>query len=116
MNAWSRWQDWAIVVLGVILFITPFVFGATSMQSAAYTAWIIGVLLVVVGLYCLSSPQNVGVEWVQLILGVLLFISPWVLGFTDLVQMSWSAWIIGVLAVIASGWVLLSGRSEVAPR
>ena len=24
MEKWNRWQDWATVVLGVILFITPF--------------------------------------------------------------------------------------------
>ncbi len=116
MTAWHRWQDWVNVVLGVILFITPFVFGATATSSAAYTAWVIGVLLFLVGLYLLSSPQNVNVEWVQIVLGVLLFISPWVLGFTNLTQMAWSAWIIGVLAVIAAGWVLLTERGEVVQR
>ncbi len=113
MAPWHRWQDWVNVVLGVVLFITPFTFGATSVQAAAYTAWVVGVLLLAVGLYLLSNPENTGVEWVQVILGVLLFISPWALTFTNLTQMAWSAWIIGVLSVIAAGWVLLAERSEV---
>ena len=46
MQKWTRWQDWTNVVLGVLLFITPFVFGATPIRAAAYTAYIGGVLLV----------------------------------------------------------------------
>jgi hypothetical protein len=35
MQKWNRWQDWTNVVLGVILFITPFIFGATGNTAAA---------------------------------------------------------------------------------
>jgi hypothetical protein len=35
MNAWNRWQDWSVVVLGAILLVTPFVFGETSQTTAA---------------------------------------------------------------------------------
>jgi hypothetical protein len=47
------------------------------------------------------------------VVGVLIFISPWVLGFTALTPMAWSAWIVGVLAVILAASVLfLSGTSQ----
>ena len=58
MQKWNRWQDWTNVVLGVILFIAPFVFAATANMAAAYTAYIGGVLLVIVGLFDLANPDN----------------------------------------------------------
>lgn len=116
VSPWRRWQDWALVVLGALIFIATFVFSAMTMPAAQYTGIVIGVLMFLIGLYMLASPQMRNVEWVQIVLGVLLFISPWVLGYTSLIQMAWSAWIIGVLAVIAAGWVLFFAQPEVAGR
>ena len=112
MCAWRRWQDWANVVLGVVLFITPFVFGGPARPTAAWTAFIGGALLVIVGLWALSSPVNRTGEWAEGILGVLLFISPWVLGFTGVSGMAWSAWIIGVLSVLLAASVLFGGGAD----
>lgn len=114
MSTWKRWQDWAAVVIGVLLFIAPFVFGAMAvMTAAAWTAWIGGVLLVIVGLYDLSSPDNRVGEWVQGVIGVLLFIAPWVLGFSGLAAMAWSAWVAGVLVVVlAASVVFFEGTAQ----
>ena len=113
MAMWKRWQDWASLVLGVLLFITPFVFNGMSIPGAQWAAWIGGVLLVVIGLWDLARPDNQAGEWLSGLVGVLIFISPWVLGFTVLTQMAWSAWIIGVLAVILAASVLfMSGAGQ----
>lgn len=116
MATWRRWQDWALVVLGALMFIATFVFDAAMMPAAQYAGLIVGALMFLVGLYMLANPQSRPVEWAQIVLGVLLFISPWVLGFTSLVQLSWSAWVIGVLAVIAAAWVLFVEQPEVTSR
>jgi VIT1/CCC1 family predicted Fe2+/Mn2+ transporter len=76
MNAWKRWQDWSVVVLGAILFVTPFVFAETAMTTAATSAYI---------------------------LGVLVFVSPWLFGFASVTALAWSAWIIGILLAVAVG-------------
>jgi uncharacterized membrane protein len=110
VQKWNRWQDWAEVVLGVILFITPFVFGAITNQMAAWTAYVGGVLLVIVGLVDLARPENPAGEWAAGVIGVLIFISPWVLGFSGLTPMAWSAWIIGVLSVALAASVLYVDR------
>jgi uncharacterized membrane protein HdeD (DUF308 family) len=109
-TAWKRWQDWGSVVIGVLFFITPFVFGATTNSAAAYTAYVGGVLLVIAGLWNLATPDNQAVEWAELVLGVLIFLAPWVLGFAGLATIAWSAWVAGVLAVMLSGSVLYSAR------
>ena len=49
-ESWKRWQDWATVVLGVLLFVTPFAFGAALGSVVAWTAYVGGVLLVIAGL------------------------------------------------------------------
>ena len=42
---WRRWQDYATMLFGVLLFVSPFVFGETSQQTAAVSAYVLGVLL-----------------------------------------------------------------------
>ena len=111
MNRVMRWQDWITAALGVILFITPFVSGDTSQATASWTAYIGGVLLFVFGGGMLLAPAVRNLEVFPLILGVLLFLAPWVLGFTGVTALAWSAWVIGVLAFIAAGSVLVGGRT-----
>ena len=111
MSAWKRWQDWAIVVLGIVLFITPltvpFISGVTATAAAAYTAYVMGVLFVGVGLYVLANPAKLWGEWIQVLLSVLLIASPFVIGFSGVVVVAYTAWIIGVLAILLAGSVLL---------
>lgn len=44
-------------------------------------------------------------DWINLVLAVLLFVSPWALGFADQISPSWNAWACGVviaaLAILA---------------
>ncbi len=79
MTAWNRWQDWVVVGLGVILFVTPFVFGETAQTSAASTAYILGVLIALGGLLNAATRQAGGLELIPAVLAVILFASPWAL-------------------------------------
>jgi len=111
MSAWKRWQDWTTVILGGLLFIAPFVFAVPLTGAAAWTAYIGGVLLAVVGLYDLYRPGSQAGEWTEVVLGALVFIAPWILGFASLVAVAWSAWVIGALAVALAGWVIFAASS-----
>ena len=111
-DTWKRWQDWATVVIGVLLFIAPFVFGATAVTGAAYTAYAGGVLLVIAGLWNLAQPTNAAIDWAEVVLGVLVFVAPFVLGFTAVSAIAGSAWIAGVLAVVLAGLVLYGERDR----
>ncbi len=113
-GTWKRLQDWLTVVIGMLLFIAPFVFGATANQAAAWTAYAGGALLAIAGVWSLinPSPANHFAEWGEVVIGVLVFLAPWVLGFTGLTAMAWSAWIAGILAVVFAGSVVLNGRDR----
>src|ERR1700730_15657317 len=107
-TAWKRWQDYATVILGVALFVTPFAFGDTSQGTAATTAYILGVLLVLGGLLAAAMREATPTELIPWILGVVTSISPFVFGFTAVTAVAWAAYIVGVLAVVNAGSLLLN--------
>lgn len=101
---WTRWQDWLVVLLGVVAALAPLV--VTVSTAAAWTLVVFGVLIAAVGLWSLAMPGSVVSEYFHLGLGVLLFVSPWVLGYTDLTGAAWTSWVVGVLAVAAGAAAL----------
>jgi len=98
-RAWTRPHDWAEVVIGVVAALSPL-----WLSTDATTVWtmvVLGALIALDGLVSLAMPGMVYGEGIQIALGVLLFIAPWVMGYTQFNGASWTSWIAGVLTVIA---------------
>ena len=55
-------------------------------------------------LFSLALPGIVATEWLTVLFGVLLFVAPWVLTYTDRTGASWTSWIVGVIAVVLGGF------------
>ena len=104
MAKWTRWQDWANVVLGVILIISPWVLGATGTNAILWGAVIGGVLIALVGLWALYQPEQTLPEWVNLVLGIWVVVSPWVLGYSGTTNAVWYDVIVGVLVAAVALW------------
>jgi uncharacterized membrane protein HdeD (DUF308 family) len=104
IRAWTRPHDWAEVVLGVIA-VLSFLWVDTD-NTAMWTMIVLGALIALDGLLSLAMPGLVYGEGLQIVLGALLFISPWVLGFTELTAASWSSWIVGALTVVVGAVAL----------
>jgi SPW repeat-containing protein len=102
-TTWRRWQDWVVVGLGVVTFLTPFVFGETSQGVAASAAYVLGVLIALAGLLNAAMKTAGGLEVIPAVLAVILFVSPWAFSFTAVASLAWSAWIIAILVVLAVG-------------
>ncbi|HEV2782067.1 MAG TPA: SPW repeat protein [Actinophytocola sp.] len=98
VRPWTRPHDWAEVVLGLVALLS-FLWMDTN-DAALWTMIILGALIALDGLFSLAMPGMVYGEAVQIVLGVLMFISPWVMGYTEFSGISWTSWIIGVLTVI----------------
>jgi hypothetical protein len=107
MKSWHRWQDWVNVIAGIWIFATPWMFGYTSETTASWNAWTLGVLIAVAGLWALAVPESHGAEWSLLVLGVWVFVAPWILGVAGTAAIAWNAWVVGAIAAVLSGWVLL---------
>jgi uncharacterized membrane protein HdeD (DUF308 family) len=103
-RAWNRPHDWAEVLLGVVAVLS---FLWADMDNAAmWTMIVLGALIALDGLLSLATPGLVYGEGVQIVLGALLFISPWVMTFTDMTAASWSAWIVGGLTLVVGAAAL----------
>ncbi|MEU6156332.1 SPW repeat protein [Actinosynnema sp. NPDC047251] len=108
-RAWTRWQDWAEVVIGVLVVLSPLV--VTTSNAAMWTMIVLGALIAIDGLASLAMPGMVYGEWFQVVLGALLFISPWVMGYSDLMAASWVSWVGGVLTVAAGATALSAANA-----
>ncbi|HEX4225416.1 MAG TPA: SPW repeat protein [Pseudonocardiaceae bacterium] len=68
-----------------------------------WTMVILGALIAIDGLISLAAPRQMASETIQAVLGVLLFIAPWVMGFAADSGAAWTSWIAGALTIVASG-------------
>jgi len=110
----NNWQDWVNLILAVWLFISPWVLNFAGQQRPAWDAWIVGVVVAVLSIAALTQVQ-VWEEWINLLLGAWLFISPWVLGFSSDATISWNAWIVGILIFLVAASEI-SGVRQIAGR
>lgn len=110
MRSWTRWQDWAALVAGVYAFLSPI---WTTTETAATSAMIVlGIVTVLVSLWSLAMPAAVVSEWVHIGLGILFFISPWVLAFASTTAMAVTAWIVGLVTFAVGLWALPQSRTH----
>lgn len=107
---WRRWQDWAALAVGVVAALSPLVVQTDS--RAAWTLVVLGALIAASALWSLAQPGSVASEYIHVVLGVLLFISPWVMTYSDMVGASWMSWVAGVLAVGAGLAALPEANAE----
>ena len=112
-TAFKRWQDWAVIAVGVVVFATPFVFGEISSGNAAYSAYVMGALVGLAGLLAafMATPSKL-VEFIVAVLGVILFFTPWLFGFTAVTATSWVSWIAGLAVVGLSGIALRGAKPQ----
>jgi hypothetical protein len=99
MDDWSSAKlcDVANLILGMILFFSPWLF-SLSAGAPCQTASVIGVFVAVSSIAALAA-FAVWEEWLNLIAGVALIVSPWLLGFQDSDAMKIDA-VIGTFVVL----------------
>jgi UPF0716 family protein affecting phage T7 exclusion len=100
MKKWTRWQDWVAVAAG--LYVALATLWTASAGASVALMLVLGVLLVIAGLWSLAMPGMVTMEWIHGVLGVLLFISPWVGVYATQMGAAWTSWICGVVAVVVA--------------
>ena len=106
ISASLRWggknvQDWINLICGVLLFVSPWALGFSDDLMAARTAWVGGVIIFLLGAAALAQFAE-WEEWVALIVGVLVIIAPWVLGFATIHAAMWSCVVLGVIVALSS--------------
>src|SRR3546814_19416705 len=91
----SGWQDWANIVLAVLLFITPWVFQFTTptdttgasetnaVSAAAWNAWVSALVVAALAAAALLRFAE-GEEWLNAAGGIWPVVPPWLLGYVAL--------------------------------
>jgi len=106
----KRWQDWLNLLIGIWLFISPWVLGfAGSELSASWNAWILGVAIVVFSAIAVSIPQA-WEEVINILLGIWMVISSWVIGVTSR-AIETNFVIVGLLVILFAAWAMAMNRS-----
>ena len=86
---------------------TPFNSGV-----AAWNDWVVAVI---VGVLSIAANARLAVweDWVNLVLGVWLFFSPWILSYAGLYDAMWNSLIVGFLIAVLAIWGIVAARSVV---
>lgn len=93
------WQDWVLLVAAAWLFAAPFVLGFAALSHpAAVVAWVCAIVLFVSASEALVVPDAIE-EWVDSVAGLVLMISPWVLGFSGEPLAAWNSVTVGLVVV-----------------
>ncbi len=105
----KRWQDTLNLLIGVWLFISPWVVGfAASDVAAAWNAWILGVAIVVFSAIAVSMPRA-WEEVINILLGIWMVISSWVIGVAYRAAGT-NAVIVGLLVILFAAWAIAMSR------
>ena len=133
-----KWQDWSLVVVAGILFLSPWLFRTATQTPSSWNAWIVGIgfipftvraafLLPPGGYAKKSAHKELRIAWWQrvsdscklshiareeIVVGAWLFVAPWILGFAAIGAAAWTAWIVGIVIVVLAVWKLWELRGE----
>ncbi|MDQ1813823.1 SPW repeat protein [Massilia sp. CCM 9210] len=102
-----RWQDQAILLLGLWLFVSPWVLAYPADTPQAMNAWIAGAVIAVLAAFDLYKTYVWAVV-VNLLAGVWVAVSPWIPAVADRGPMMSNSLIVGIAVVILALWELRS--------
>src|SRR5512138_1468963 len=95
-----KWEDWLGVALGLWLVLSPWTLGyAEASAAATMNALFLGATFIFLEQLNLDAHEDLE-EWMDIIAGSWLVLSPFVLGFAQLTAASVNAIGAGVLAIL----------------
>ena len=70
------------LLAGIWFFVSPWVYGSAGAANA-WNSWIVGAAIFLIGCLRVWRPAySTGFSWVNLVLGIWAFCSPWIYGYT----------------------------------
>jgi uncharacterized membrane protein HdeD (DUF308 family) len=101
MTAWKRWQDYATIVFGILLVISPVLFGATSHLRSSIVAYVLGALLILGGVVAAMTkePRRSLVVNAPGIAAVLVFVGGLVVIFAGVAAVGVTAIVLAIATI-----------------
>ena len=100
-----QWEDWAGVVLGAWLLASPWLLGYATVDAAVMNALVMGTILVLEEFLEVGAHEEAE-EWIDLIAGAWLTLSPMVLGFEASTAAAVNAVVVGMLTLFFAAWAI----------
>jgi hypothetical protein len=105
----KQWEDWTSWALGIWLLLSPWTLFFDQETPAVENAVAVGTLIIAAEILELSIFRD-WEEWINVVLGTWLAVSPWVLGIASGAA-RWDFVIVGVLVVALALYELREMRS-----
>lgn len=108
--------DTANLVLGAFLFVSPWIFGFATETTASWNAWLSGIVIAGLAIAALAAFAE-WEEWIELIVGIWVAASPWLVGFTANATAMWLHVVVGVIVAVAAAihlWIVHNSPPRVA--
>lgn len=114
MTSWKRWQDYATMVSGVLVGISPFVFGETTHTISSIGAYVLGILLIASGVVAAMTkePRRSLVVNAPGIAAVLTFIGGVVLLFRSAPGIAWTLIVLSVVCILIGATLRIETPKE----
>lgn len=99
----KRWQDQLILLLGLWLFLTPWIFTYPIPSPQAWNAFVAGAVIAILAAFELYKTYFWAVV-VNLLLGIWVAISPWVMKVASDRELMWNELIVGIAVIVLALW------------
>ncbi len=103
----NRWQDQVILLLGVWLFVSPWVLGYPTDLPIAINAYIAGAVIACLAAFDLYKTYAWAVI-INLLVGLWVLVSPWVPLLADRSAMMRNSVVVGIAVAVLALWELRS--------
>ena len=100
-----RWQDQVILLLGIWLVVSPWVFGYPGGSPAALNAFIAGAVMAILAAFDLYKTY-VWAVLLNIVIGAWVAVSPWLVGIAADRGMTWSMAVVGIATIVLGLWEL----------
>ena len=104
----QQWQDWMSLLLGVWMLMSPWVVGHDAGGAAKLNYYVVGLAVTVFAIAALAA-FRMWEEWVNLVLGTWLLVSPWLLGFSASSTSVLNTVLIAIFIIVCAGSALTKG-------
>lgn len=102
-NSVRRWQDQLILVLGLWLIVSPWVLAYPAGSAQMINAVVSGLVLAVLSAFELYKTYFWAVV-ANLLVGIWVAISPWILRVADQGTVMWNELIVGIAVAVLALW------------
>ena len=96
------WHDRLVLAAGIWLFVAPFALGVPSLtHPSVVAAYVCGAVLVSSAAQAPAIPDLIE-EWIGFVAAAVLAASPWLLGYSEEVALTWNAVAVGALVALCA--------------